>query len=59
VFDRCDFSRSIFDNTNISKADFRSSYGFSIDPSRNKMKKARFSMEGVVGLLDKYDIVIG
>jgi homoserine dehydrogenase len=34
-------------------------YGFSIDPSRNKMKKAKFSMEGAVGLLDKYDIVIG
>lgn len=59
VFDCCDFSRAIFDNTNIAKADFRSSHGFSIDPSRNKMKKARFSMEGVVGLLDKYDIVIG
>lgn len=59
IFDCCDFSRAIFDNTNLGKADFRSSHGFSIDPSRNKMKKAKFSMEGAVGLLDKYDIVIG
>ena len=59
AFDGSDFSRAIFENTNLGKADFRSSFGFSIDPSRNRMKKAKFSMEGVVGLLDKYDIVIG
>jgi len=58
AFYRCDFSRAIFENTNLTKADFRSSHGFSIDPSRNIMKKAKFSLEGAVGLLSKYDLII-
>jgi hypothetical protein len=31
---------------------------YSIDPDLNKIKKARFSTQGIAGLLDKYDIEI-
>jgi len=31
---------------------------YSIDPEKNKIKKARFSTAGIAGLLDKYDIEI-
>jgi len=31
---------------------------YSIDPELNKIKKARFSTQGIAGLLDKYDIEI-
>lgn len=58
MFSECDLARATFDNTNLEKADFRSSYNYSIDPEKNRMKKAKFSLTGVVGLLDKYDIVI-
>ncbi len=58
VFDKCDLSEAIFDNTNIEKADFRSSFNYSIDPELNRMKKARFSLAGLPGLLSKYGIVI-
>lgn len=58
VFDMCDLNRANFDNTILEKADFRTAYNYSIDPEMNKMKKARFSMNGVRGLLDKYDIEI-
>ena len=59
MFDECDLSRAAFDNTIMEKADFRTSYNYSIDPERNKVRKAQFSFPHVVGLLDKYDIEIG
>ena len=58
VFDNCDFSGATFANTIIEKADFRSSVNYSIDPERNRIKKARFSLTASVGLLDKYNIEI-
>jgi uncharacterized protein YjbI with pentapeptide repeats len=58
VFDNCDLGQAVFDRTILSGADFRTSYNYSIDPSNNKIKKAKFSIYGVSGLLDKYDIEI-
>jgi len=58
VFDNCNLSQVIFDHTTLEKADFRTSYNYSIDPESNRIKKARFSIMGVPGLLDKYDIDI-
>jgi fluoroquinolone resistance protein len=58
VFDHCDLARATFDHTVLEKADFRTAVNYSIDPEKNKIKKARFSMAGIAGLLDKYDIDI-
>jgi fluoroquinolone resistance protein len=58
VFENCDLTRATFENANIEKADFRTSYNYSIDPEINQIKKAKFSILGVSGLLDKYDIDI-
>lgn len=58
VFDECDFSGAIFGRTNLEKADFRTSFNYSIDPEMNKIKRARFSLLGLGGLLDKYDIAV-
>lgn len=58
VFDHCDFSRAIFQNTILEKADFRTSINFSIHPENNRIRKARFSLSGISGLLTHYDIVI-
>jgi fluoroquinolone resistance protein len=58
VFDNCDLTRATFDRSVLEKADFRTSYNYSIDPENNKIKKAKFSLLGVSGLLDKYDIAI-
>lgn len=56
IFDKCDLSRAIFANTILEKADLRTAYNYSIDPELNHLKKAKFSLTGVAGLLDKYDI---
>lgn len=58
VFDNCDLSRAVFSNTILEKADMRTAFNYSIDPERNHLKKARFTLAGVTGLLDRYDIDI-
>ncbi len=54
----CDLSGAIFYQTNIEECDFRTAYHFSIDPENNQVKKAKFSANGLAGLLDKYQLKI-
>jgi hypothetical protein len=42
----------------LEKADFRSAYNLSIDPEKNKIKKAKFSSTCLTELLEKYNIDI-
>lgn len=58
LFNNCDLLNAIFDNTILEKADLRTSYNYSIDPAMNRIKKAKFSMAGLAGLLHAYDIEI-
>ena len=58
VFDNCDLSQAIFDLSILEKADFRTAYNYSINPENNRIKKAKFSVLGLSGLLDNYDIEI-
>ncbi len=58
LFANCDLASATFENTILEKVDFHTSYNYSIDPELNRIKKARFSAAGVIGLLDKYDIEI-
>jgi len=58
LFDNCNLRRAVFIDTIANKADFSTSYDFTIDPEKNKLKKAIFSTNGLKGLLQKYDIVI-
>lgn len=54
----CDLLNSKFERTTLEKTDFRSAYNYRIDPETNRIKKAKFSKEGISGLLTKYDIII-
>jgi fluoroquinolone resistance protein len=58
TFDHCDLSGAVFQESILEKADFRSAMHYSIDPGRNRLKKAKFSLAGLSGLLDQFDIVI-
>jgi uncharacterized protein YjbI with pentapeptide repeats len=57
-FINCNLNRAFFDRTTLKNADFRTSYNYIIDPDNNTIKKARFSVHGLPGLLTKYDIRI-
>jgi uncharacterized protein YjbI with pentapeptide repeats len=58
LFDNCNLRRAVFIDTIANKADFSTSYDYAFDPEKNKIKKAVFSVEGLKGLLQKYDIVV-
>jgi uncharacterized protein YjbI with pentapeptide repeats len=58
AFGQCDLAGAVFEDTLLEKADLRSAYGYTIDPESNRIKKAKFSLSGLPGLLAKYDIEI-
>lgn len=58
IFDNCNMHKTVFIDAIAIKADFTTSYNFSIDPERNKLRKAMFSQAGLKGLLDKYEIIV-
>jgi len=58
VFDKCKLYNAIFYHTMIEKTDFSTSINIILDPEKNRIKKARFSAEGALGLLAKYNIEI-
>ncbi len=58
ILNECDLYGAIFDTTIAENADFRSAINYIIDPERNKIRKAKFNISGVLGLLSKYDLEI-
>ena len=58
VFDTCDLQDAVFDRTQLRTADLTSAFNYRIDPERNDVQGARFSMDGALSLLAKYGIVI-
>jgi len=58
AFTDCDLRGAIFENTVLEKADLRSAVNYNIDPEANRIKKAKFSIQGLPGLLNKYNIDI-
>jgi fluoroquinolone resistance protein len=57
-FGQCNLENAHFNGCDLRGADFVTAYNYSIDPEKNQLRNARFSREGVAGLLRKYDIVI-
>jgi fluoroquinolone resistance protein len=58
IFSHCDLDRAVFDNTLLHKTDFTTAFNFSIHPPHNKLSKTRFTLQGLPGLLNQYDIII-
>lgn len=57
-FSGAELPGTAFHNCDLCKADFSSATQYSIDPCTNKIKKAKFSLPEVVGLLRGFEIVI-
>ena len=58
VFDHCNLAQAIFERTISDKANLTTAYHFLIDPAVNSINKTRFSLDGLPGLLNRYNIVI-
>jgi len=57
-FINCDLDKTIFDRNNLEKADFSTSKNYTINPELNRLKKTKFAMPDVIGLLSNLDIII-
>jgi len=57
-FDNCNLDSAVFNKTILNGVDFSTAYNFTIDPETNSIKKAKFSIGGLSGLLTKYDLLI-
>jgi uncharacterized protein YjbI with pentapeptide repeats len=57
-FTDCDLMGALFDNCLLEKTDFRTARNFAIRPEKNKLRKTRFSNEGLAGLLSHLDLII-
>ena len=58
IFKNCDLLNACFMHSVLEKTDFRTAKNYVLDPEMNKIKKAKFSLAGIAGLLAKYDIDI-
>jgi uncharacterized protein YjbI with pentapeptide repeats len=58
VFLNCDLDSAVFNKTILKEADFRTAINFNIDPENNNIRKAKFSLNGLAGLLYKYNLTI-
>lgn len=57
-FVKSDLEGAKFLETDLREADFTGATGYVIDPTRNKVKKARFSLPEVIGLLKAFGVVV-
>lgn len=57
-FITCDLNRALFFHSNLEGVNFTTSLNISLDPDQNRLKKARFSLQSLPGLLQKYGIEI-
>ena len=58
AFKDCDLNRSIFERTDLRKADFSTARNYQISPEDNRLRGAKFSPDGLAGLLTDYGIVV-
>ncbi|WP_133271352.1 pentapeptide repeat-containing protein [Hymenobacter radiodurans] len=58
VFQECNLTGAVFEQTQLTATDFTTASGFLIDPDMNVVKRARFSLEGLPGLLSKHEIIV-
>lgn len=56
--ENCDFSFAIFASTNLNGVDFTTNYNFDINPNENYLKKAKFNISNLSGLLRQFGIII-
>lgn len=57
-FAKSDLERSTFHRTNLEKADFETAINYQLDPEMNVLTNARFSKNGLAGLLKKFGLEI-
>ena len=55
-FESSDLKNSRFQNCNLNFTSFKNAKNYSINPNENNVKKAKFSLPEIIGLLDIFDL---
>ena len=58
VFQDCSLAGAVFQNTRLVGADFTAATSFVIDPETNPLRGARFTLEGLLGVVTKFGLVV-
>ena len=58
VFEDCSLAGAVFQHTRLVGADFTTATGFTIDPEANPLAGARFTLNGLLGVVAKYGLVV-
>ncbi|MDA3940089.1 MAG: pentapeptide repeat-containing protein [Spirochaetia bacterium] len=58
TFEGSNFKGTLFHNTNLEKASFCNASGYNIDPTVNRIRKAKFTVPDVLNLLNTFNIEI-
>lgn len=58
VFTKCDLNTAVFMSTVLTGVNFSTAYNYTIDPERNQIRKAKFAVNGLPGLLANYGIIV-
>ena len=58
IFSEADLMNTVFYKSNLKEANFLTAFNYNIDPDLNNIRKAKFSLLEISGLLGKYDIII-
>jgi fluoroquinolone resistance protein len=56
VFDATNLTQAVFEQTNLQKADLRTAFNYRINPSTNRVQKAKFAWPQLKGLLGELGI---
>ncbi len=56
--ENCDLKGAIFNESNLRKTNFETASNYSINLEANKVKGAKFSSDGLAGLLEQYQLDI-
>jgi uncharacterized protein YjbI with pentapeptide repeats len=58
VLERCDLQDAVFRHCDLRAADLSTARGFRLDPEENRLEGARVDLQGALGLLSKYGVVV-
>lgn len=58
TFSGSDLAGAVFDGTRLEGADLRDVRNLVLDPQRNRLRGARFSLDGLPGLLERHGIMV-
>lgn len=59
AFRHANLEQAHFEDNILNQVDFLTAYNITLDPEKNTLKKAKFPLDELPGLLSKYELIVG